>query len=470
MFCDKCGQEVKENCKFCPNCGNEIQKVTERKKEEHKKLKGGILGIATILVIIALVLVGKNMRNLSSVENNEQKESKIVEDVEEDVLEDAEQYYACVQDENGKYGFIDEFGNEVIQCQYDSVGDFSWFGNTLAPVGKIMGEAEDGTVLYEWGFIDKTGEIIIPYQFDGVGEVSVSDNLAPVVKRENIDGTVAYKWGFIDRTGALAIPYEYTNFLHDYNSTVLDNENLIPVQKEFDINGETEYRWGFINEKNETVIEFLYDIVTPFSKEGLAAAEKDGLCGYINREGKVVIPFKFLTAGTSGKNGKAIVTDENNKEGIVDKNGEIVNFLENQRDYTVFIGDFFMENGLSRIWKEEGETYYAGLVDENGREIVSCECQDIKDPDINGYMTVSKKVGNDILYGLMNSEGEMVIPLQYNYMSGFGDNGWSLAGVRRAGSDGEHEKYDCKYIDKDNQVVLDLPDKYINAWAFIKVN
>lgn len=85
-------------------------------------------------------------------------------------------------------------------------------------------------------------------------------------------------------------------------------------------------------------------------------------------------------------------------------------------------------------------------------------------------MTVSKEVGNDILYGLMNSEGEMVIPLQYNYMSGFGDNGWSLAGVRRAGSDGEHEKYDCKYIDKDNQVVLDLPDKYINAWAFIKVN
>lgn len=467
MFCGKCGQEVTENCRFCPNCGNEIQK--EVKKKTYKKLKRCIFGIISILFVMTAVMVGKKIRSFSYAESNKKKGNKM-ETIEESLpKENIGQYFACVQNENMKYGFIDKAGNEVIKCQYDIEKDFSSFGNTLAAVGRKIGETDDGTALYEYGFIDKTGKMIIPYQFDGVGE-KVSEDMVPVAKRENINGTAIYKWGFIDKTGRLIIPYEYSNFLSDYPSTVLDNQNLIAVQKEMDINGEKKKKWGFINEKNETIIEFLYDVVSPFSKEGLAAAEKNGLCGYINMNGEEVIPFKFLVAGTSGKDGKAIVLDENNQYGVIDKNGEILSYLEKQDKYTEFIYDYFMENGLSRIWKEKNETYYAGLVDENGKEIVPCEYWDIKDSDINGYMTVCKEEENDILYGLMNSKGEMVIPLQYDKMSGCDESGWSVAGTRRSNSDKDDEKYYCKYIDKNNQVTLELSDKYINAWSFIKVN
>ena len=85
-------------------------------------------------------------------------------------------------------------------------------------------------------------------------------------------------------------------------------------------------------------------------------------------------------------------------------------------------------------------------------------------------MTVSKEKGGDSLYGLMNSEGEMVIPLHYDKMSGFDENGWSVVGMRRSDSEKDNERYYCKYINKDDQVTLELSDKYINAWAFIRVN
>ena len=59
MFCDKCGQEVKENCRFCPNCGNEIQK--EVKKKTYKNLRRGIFGIISILFVMTAVMVGKSI-------------------------------------------------------------------------------------------------------------------------------------------------------------------------------------------------------------------------------------------------------------------------------------------------------------------------------------------------------------------------------------------------------------------------
>lgn len=63
MFCGRCGQEVKENCRFCPNCGNEIQK--EVKKKTYKNLRIGIFGIISILFVMTAVMVGKKYKVLA---------------------------------------------------------------------------------------------------------------------------------------------------------------------------------------------------------------------------------------------------------------------------------------------------------------------------------------------------------------------------------------------------------------------
>ena len=57
---------------------------------------------------------------------------------------------------NGKWGYIDTTGREVIPCIYDHAEKFK---NGLAAVGNGKGSAQ------QWGYIDKTGSVKIPMKY-----------------------------------------------------------------------------------------------------------------------------------------------------------------------------------------------------------------------------------------------------------------------------------------------------------------
>ena len=90
------------------------------------------------------------------------------------------------RDGNGKWGFIDKSGNEVVPCKYD---DASSFSEGLAFVEL------DG----KYGFIDKSGNEVVPCTYDQA--YSFSEGLAHV----KLDG----KWGFIDKSGNEVVPCKY---------------------------------------------------------------------------------------------------------------------------------------------------------------------------------------------------------------------------------------------------------------------
>ena len=61
---------------------------------------------------------------------------------------------------NGKYGFVDKSGKQVIPCVYD----YAWnFSDGLAPV-KLNGKC---------GFVDKIGKEVIPCVYDDVYATTV---------------------------------------------------------------------------------------------------------------------------------------------------------------------------------------------------------------------------------------------------------------------------------------------------------
>ncbi len=53
------------------------------------------------------------------------------------------------QGNNGKWGFVDTTGKEIVPCIYDDAG---YFNEGLANVKKEE----------QWGFIDKTGKVTVP--------------------------------------------------------------------------------------------------------------------------------------------------------------------------------------------------------------------------------------------------------------------------------------------------------------------
>ena len=91
---------------------------------------------------------------------------------------------------NGKWGFVNEYGNPVIPFRYDIADGFI---EGVAAV-KLNGK---------WGFIDKTDNVVIPFNYDWAD--AFFEGLSMVC----FNG----KWGFIDKTGEVVIPLKYDHVL-----------------------------------------------------------------------------------------------------------------------------------------------------------------------------------------------------------------------------------------------------------------
>ncbi len=133
---------------------------------------------------------------------------------------------------DGKHGFVDQTGREVVPPIYDYVQDFS---EGLAQVKK------DG----KYGFVDQTGKEVVPLIYDSVD--SFSDGLARVEK----DG----KRNYIDKTGKEVVPSEYDLGWGEFS------EGFADVKK-----GK---KYGYIDKNGNVAVPMIYDETREFS-EGLA--------------------------------------------------------------------------------------------------------------------------------------------------------------------------------------------------------
>ncbi len=88
--------------------------------------------------------------------------------------------------ETGKWGYLNKEGEEVIPCQFDSVGNFSDGFAYAALNGK-------------YGYIDKSGNTVIPFEYDDA--YGAGSGLFSVVK----DG----KCGLVDSNNTIVVPLEY---------------------------------------------------------------------------------------------------------------------------------------------------------------------------------------------------------------------------------------------------------------------
>ncbi|MDF5711983.1 MAG: WG repeat-containing protein [Nostoc sp. S4] len=200
---------------------------------------------------------------------------------------------------NDGVGFINEAGQVVIKQQFQ---DAQLFYEGLAAVK--VGES--------WGFINHKGEFVIRPIYTRVHPFS--EKLALVYSGE--ESPI-----FIDRRGNVVIePKENWKFIGGFK------EGLTPV--------EVKGKWGFINTKGEIAIEPKFDGVRGFS-DGLAfvrvGAYEEALVGYIDRSGKLKIPFEPFEYkdGTNFVMNRAIVSKDNFDNDyaqimLIDKTGKVL--------------------------------------------------------------------------------------------------------------------------------------------------
>lgn len=161
--------------------------------------------------------------------------------------------------------------------------------------------------------------------------------------------------------------------------------------------------WGYINVKGEIVIPYQYTFAMPFS-EGLAMVTLDSQEGFIDKQGSQVIPFKHLFA-EDFREGLAVVSDEEGEVyGYVDQAGKVV--IPFQYEYA----DSFYED-LAVVSKEIDDELLTGFINQQGETVIDFKfldannfVDDYTSAEIEGYKVVINKLGEEVLR-IPNSEG-----------------------------------------------------------------
>lgn len=158
---------------------------------------------------------------------------------------------------------------------------------------------------------------------------------------------------------------------------------------------------------------------TKASEVNLIRIEKSNKIGYINADGEVIIPPKYIS-GTDYYKGRAIVKNESNMLGVLDNKNDFVsafgNFFYIERFSNRYIASKFTQNGLKLAllnsdleeltrYKYDNITYAKdnsfifvrnntmGILNSEGTEIYSYEASDIDDKKIE--IEVSKITKDD---------------------------------------------------------------------------
>ncbi len=243
----------------------------------------------------------------------------------------------------------------------------------------------------KWGYINEKGEFVIHPKYDYA--YNFQDNhLAIVEYNEN--------YGVIDSSGNYIIDPKYS-FITEFS------EGLGVVVDE---NG-----FRVIDENGKEITKKTYPYIGSFKEDrGIFEEKKEEdifLYGYLNKEGKEIIPPKYENA-SDFQNGKAVVKIKDGEYAQIDGNGDILK--KYKYDFVGNAGD-----GLLVFQEKERGKY--GYIDENG-EIVISPTYTSAEPFNQERAVVN--IGEDYKdkYGLIDKKGNFIIKPEYNSIERLGEN------------------------------------------------
>ena len=416
QFCVKCGNKRNGIEKFCPKCGTPYDSSQEPKDESiiemgrNSKSKSSFR-IATVIGLIIVLLGGCiwyfTLRKDYSLEGLAKAVQKyeIISNFRDGLAE------VC---KDGKWGFIDKNGNEVIPCKYDPIeGSDHGFFEGLAVV--ITNNYE------KFHVINKKGDIAFTHSYSWVS--NFSEGLS-VVNKNN-------KMGYIDTNGKEVIPCTY-DLAYDFS------EGMTVVYKG--------NKYGFIDTKGNVVIPFEYETdeeIPSGFHDGLACVYKNGKYGYIDKKGNVVVPYKYDIAYPFSE-GMAVVAKKVASDvyryGYIDTSGNEVIKCE-YRDANSF------SEGYASVKKVADYMF----IDKNGKEMFSCSYYNVGSFH-EGLARVTTKTDDNFLSGFIDKSGNEIIPCIYDCYEDFSEG---LVVVSKDGVQG--------YVDRKGNSTFDFQNGDVNA-------
>ncbi len=296
-----------------------------------------------------------------------------------------------------KFGYLDKKGNEVIPAIFDFCGKFS---EGLAPV----------RINNDYGYIDKTGKIVIALQFlntqefkNGLGKIYetvggpyryidksgvISTNPDAELIYNATEGLYVFtgnenKKGYKNIKGEIVLPAIYKNaesFYYTGFATVYGDDYVkYYINKKGDKVDEKQLKENsiklgegiYFEEKEkkiylvDTKLNKVYEIDSTidhisYFKNGMCRFVKNGMAGFINKKGEIVIPAIYSNNYPFFENGVAIVVKDGDK------------FLINKKNEVLSKSTYWLDDGFHEgLWAIRITPEKYGFVDTLGNIVIT---------------------------------------------------------------------------------------------------
>ena len=229
-------------------------------------------------------------------------------------------------------GVIDRSGSWVLPPEYTLISGQSgdWFGGKDDGIWLVT-QWSSGNALE--GFFDIPSGTFSGLKWYAVWHWCSDSRLIPVIDQET------YLAGYANRsTGELVIPYLY------YEVDPANFNDGVATVAQSDEDGFEITPWHLINEQGETIPlpeGYQSDYANDFSCGRIAVVSPEGLWGYADREGQIVIPAQYGYA-YQFCDGFAEVAFPEGDQGYIDVDGNVL--------ARGFANTFSFRNGYAEVW------------------------------------------------------------------------------------------------------------------------
>ncbi len=418
-----------------------------------------------------------------------------------------------------KYGFINLFGKQITKIEFDRATPFHNSIATVEKDGKVSYINPEGKLLINWidkdvivkspppglylvkvgdkyGFQTINGKRVIPAIYDyaepfseGLALVKFEPqkmlidtmgNLKPLSAYPG-DPTIRLDWGyrhsgkpiivttwktiaFINPEGkkVLFVPYQDAESFKGGRAKVYKGDKFNYIDKKGNLLGEWQEipddyhvaehngKFGYINKNNRLVIPYKFDYGYDFHN-GIAKVRIGNKWGYINKQGDLITDlFDEISDFEDG----IAITRQGNKYAIINQDGQVISHW--------FDHIYPFHQGIARV-KNDGKYNF---INKAGKLISSQWFEDADD-----FYEGLAKIKLNGKWGFINTEGKIVVKPQYDWASSI------VGGIAKVSKDGKYT-----LINNQGQQITDWFDRIFffseglavvakdGKWGYIDIN
>jgi hypothetical protein len=309
----------------------------------------------------------------------------------------------------------------------------------------------------KWGFINHKGKFVTPVKYEDAKDFQPNGLAAVKTKGE---------YGLINQYGQFIVhpQYSYINPFSDSRAVVMDDKGFKVINERGKVltgkdysyisNYQNEralfagtaedgrYLYGFLNKQGKEVIPLKYESATDFNEDKAVVRVAEGQYELIDRKGRTLHSFSKAYVGAVSDGLMAFQLEAVGKFGFMNENGEVV--IEPS-----FAGTQPFKDGRAIVNTDETFFRY-GLIDQSGRFII--------EPDYNnilflgeGRVALGKAIDETIpfagsKYAIADLNGKILTEFKYMNVMEY-TNGLASASDTR----------NTFFIDKNGQVAQNLP-------------